>query len=430
MINRPLRGRTPEELERAFIASHCSEDGVRAALEAGIDADSFAIEAHSAAWGYLVQRVRDGVLPTLHDLTMAAGLSLPSVVDGQPWREELALRTIAQRTRRTLLENVASIEEDPMTAVRAIVGGLQTLAAPRETNTVLLDGDAVARYEGYLAMRQAISEGHDPRWPTGLDVFDRAGRGYKAGELVGIIGRPNAGKSWLLHYKSAVAYLAGARVLTFSPESTLSEVQYRIDPILSRRLGIVLSNEALEQGTQDPEVYQRYTSALALRQRSDWSIVDSGDAGSFTIEDVVTRIRAFRPDFVALDGFHLVEAGGETWKDFKSIARTLKGLGQSLGHVTVVVSQLQRQAVQAGDDNLGDLGDSAYGMGLEETANRILYLAQRRGDPSQRLFKIIKFRGARFTKDRQYLRFDVDSGNIGQYTPLADEDTGEVSFFS
>lgn len=417
------------DLERAFLATHWTAAKVAEALGAGVREDSFSLAAHAAGWDYLVARVGKGDDPSLADLRVLVGVELPTeITDARGVLEELLFRTMAVRARGVLIAHAGGLEVDPVAAVQEMVVGLSSLSHPSTARTSYTDAEPDRLIAAMREKVTAREEGRVIGIPTGWRDLDARGDSWKPGELVGVLGKMNVGKSAVLLRFGATAYLRSrSRVLILSPESTAEDMEARLFPMLAPHYGMRLSNRAIRSGEVDPELFARFVTTLAAEGRRDLIIRDAGDAGVFTLQDIVAQVREHRPNVVIIDGFHLISAGENTWQSMRAAAQTLKGLGQAMGHVTLAGSQVTRAAVQAPDD-VPEMGMSAYGLALEETANRIIHLAEVRGDQMRRVYKVSKHRDGERQVERRYLRFDVDAGIIEPIDPQEDEETGEVSF--
>jgi hypothetical protein len=69
-------------------------------------------------------------------------------------------------------------------------------------------------------------------------------------------------------------------------------------------------------------------------------------------------------------------------------------------------------------------------MGFLEASNKVISLAEKRGDPLQRVWTLPKNRDGYRITDRQYLRFDIDRGLIGDLGMSVDSATGIVDAVS
>lgn len=242
--------------------------------------------------------------------------------------------------------------------------------------------------------------------------------------------------SWFLAKCGAYAYMKHhKRVVFLSPESTIADVEARLEPIFARLMieeGLldtkdVLSNRDIRNLSINPDLYRRFHTVLAGFDRSDWITRDSGDAGIFTVPDIIAAAREYRPDMLIIDGFHLIRGSGKSWETMKEAAEALKGLAQDMGLVVLGGTQAQRDAVVAADDAPG-MGQTAYGMALVEAANRVISLGPVSNRHDRRMFKVPKFRDGAKILERQYLQFDVDTGDIRQLEADTDFGSGLVTF--
>ena len=419
---------TPDRLEVAVLSLLREPQNISLAIEAGITKDAFQVEKNASTWTYITERAARGERSTLADVSLACGVELlDQVADAVGFIEELAKRALARKTRQILVSRLDELENNPAKAVRGILGDLGELryGLGARAHTSHLDSDVMQRLSLVKEYAEKAKRGELVGIPTGFPCFDSKGDTWKPGEVVAIIGSPNVGKSMLLTWFSSYAYWYGnQKVLFISPESTVLDIAFRVDTILARFLGLKITNSDLRNGAVDLKEYEKY--AVQVASRSDWITRDCGDAGVFTVADIISQAREHRPNILAIDGFHLIKGDAHTtWENMKEAAQTLKGLAQSMDMVVIAASQVGRDAVLAADDT-PEIGHSAYGMALVETANRVISMAEKRGDQYRRVFKVPKNRDGAKILTRRYMRFDVDHGNIGEVVVRADEDTGMI----
>lgn len=420
---------TPEQLELTVLSSLNTLDKVRAAAEIGVCDDSFQVETHARVWAYVQELSGKGQTPLRGDVRAVYGVELlPDVSDAATYTQLLVQRTQTLQARRLLQRHAPGLESNPTEAVRAIMTGLGKIGRSFSGHTRSWDGDAAARLERVRARIQARDRGDLIGIPTGLPVFDQDSLPWQRGELVGIIGQYNAGKSWLLAYFGAVAYYRGRRrVLFLSPESTIEGVEMRFDALIGNMMSKVLGHKAMRKGTIDLTTYEDFISEVQDFGREDLIIRDSGDRGAFTVDDIVSQAREHQPDLLCIDGFHLIKGVGKSWENMKEASEVIKGLTQDMGLTTLTVAQVQRDAALA-IDQPPSLDQTAYGLGLVEASDRIISMCERRGEPHQRIFTVPKNRDDQKFTSRMYLRFDVDIGDIRMVQTTIDYDTGEVGF--
>lgn len=418
----------PEQVEAAFLASHCSIEAVTAALEAGIDSVSFQIPENQAAWQYLVDKVRKAEAPSVGDLVAAFDVDLPpDVADAEMWRDSLRLLTVQRKINLTLVDLIPQLAGDPERVLRLLKEKLETIGSPNLSRTEYYDFDVSKRL---ARMQEAIrlnAEGVGTGIPTGMAKLDDAGEQFLPGDLIAVLGKLNAGKSFLIINMAAHAWRAGFKVLFLSPESTVDDIEARLDPILARDLGYSFTNKSIRTGKVDFEEWEAYLIQLEALGRKDLIIKDSGDRGGFTLPDIRSYVAEYSPDLLVIDGFHLIGGMGASWENMMQAAGSLKGMAQHRRMVVIAGSQLQRSAV-IGNDDTSELGQSAYGMALEETANKVISIADKKGDPLTRIWRLIKNRDGEKILERQFMRFDVDNGFIGSMTVKIDPENRMVDF--
>lgn len=435
---------TPELLERAALSTLGTVDKVRLARERGVDEYSFQVEAHAEVWRYLLERAENNEPATIPDVLTVTGVSLdPNLTDDESLVTTLAMLALQRKARAVMRDRADELGEDPEAAISGLMGdlgGLTTPAAARGHVRRFAE-DVRGRLDRYAQRQERVEAGGSIGIPTGIPLFDNVGSHWMPGEVAAIIGPASVGKSyWLTKIAADANFDHGAKVLFLSPESMVEDIEYRLDPIIARKLGFNLSNRALRNGTQDAKVYADYVGALEewkATHDQEWITIDTGDSGTFLVADVVARTREHlagttidRPGILCIDGFHLIRGEGKTWEFMAEAAVAVMGLAHDLGITVLSVAQTKRSVLQ----NLGDaaeLADVAYGLALVENADRVISLAEKRGDPMQRVFKVPKNRHGEKETHRQYLRFDVDVGDIHQMGIEINEATGiidEVDF--
>lgn len=421
----------PHELELLALSSMTSAEIVRKAQAAGLGDSAWQVEDHARTWEYLVERANAGEDATAGDVYAVTGIELiPGITDVETFVEELVREGVRKDTIGLMVKAGERLRgPEPQKVVSELIGELSGVFHASAGSVVsFVDADADRRLQRFVERKRKVDSGGYVGLRTGLPSLDSRGFTWRGGEMVAVQGPLNVGKSTLILWFCAYSwYHDQSRILFLSPESTVDEVEDKVDPMIARFMGYNLSNTGIRTGRQDEEAYAAYLRELALLDRRDFIVRDSGDAGTFSVEDIVALVREHSPDILAIDGVHLITGEGKSWERMKAATDKLKGLGQQMKYVTIGGTQVQRDAVMSADE-VADPGQSGYGMAFMESANKVISLAYKRGDPMQRVWKLVKHRGGEKLLDRQYLRFDVDGGDIREMKAVADATSGAVDF--
>ncbi len=415
---------TSIEVELLALSSLVSADSVATARDAGVDELSFEHEPHAQVWKYLTESAAAGTSASRGDVAGVTGVELTEdIADAATFIERLVEFSLVRRSRVAVAEAGEKIHADPRAALSDLIGNVGEILASAERAHSLYFGDADRR----LAWFDAEEEGTPDGLETGLLMFDEAGEHWRPGEVVVVQGTTGVGKSWFLQSICATAYWdRGQRVLFISPELTAEAVEFRLEPMIARRLGFELSETKLRRRTEDRATYARYLKKMKKAERGEWVTRDAGAHAVFTFDDVLAMAREMRPRVLAIDGFQLIRAEGRSWESTKYMSEALRGLAVDLGMTVFATIQSQRDAMKARDD-VPSLDQAAYGMALSEAADRVIGIGEKRGDPTMRVIRVTKQRAGAKQAFRSLLRFEVDSGLIEEIAPEAESD-GTVRF--
>jgi replicative DNA helicase len=231
----------------------------------------------------------------------------------------------------------------------------------------LKDGDCIRTAGDKLADIIEHSKRPEMGIRSGFGRLDAMTRGFKAGELTVIAGRPGMGKTAMGLTVAVNASLSGKKVLFFSLEMAHSQLMQRV---LSR---------FSEQGVHSGEV-------------SDWQAVDSqveritrlpldiDDTAGLTVSDISSRTRRHKRrkgvDLIVIDYLGLMQATDRRANkvhQVEEITQGLKRLAKELNIPVILLCQLSRQIEQRDDKRpqLSDLRDSGA---IEQDADVVLFV--------------------------------------------------------
>lgn len=416
----------PEVLERLLLSALQTADDLKTLRRINVTADSFSVAPYRDVFIYIERRLMETALPPSDNELQALYDFKPdkTATDVESLATTLRHQELIRKAHGLMQENMDELYyREPADAIQAILEGLADLQASSSEHVGYSDANALDRLLVLKERAARRARGELIGIPTGLPLFDDTGVGWQPSELITIMGRTGIGKSWLLLYFGCVAYHAGYRVLYISPEMSKEQAEFRMDSVLSHLYDYTLSNQAILRGDIDPTVYESWLGYLSEGHR--WVTVDSTDTatGKFNIKDIAALVSAHKPDVLCLDGFHLLGGKDEQWKVISEAGKTLKGLAQRNGMVVITAAQVTREAMKTTGD-APDIQHGAYGKALMEDSDRLISIAQPRGQPKLRFLKIPKTRGGDLITIRVHLHFDVDVGDIRQIS--SDELRGEM----
>lgn len=352
--------------------------------DAGLKSEHFSRQEHVFIWQAAQQVAEAGGqadLVTVRQQLMVNGhmerVGLPyfaALVDGAPRPflpnillevsrlEDLAVGRLAHYAALTL--------DDALKQPGAVADGV--IAKHLDTIQSVLERKAAPDVAAWLDVNQQLAA-HERdvkasqdgfRVELGLDALDAVMGGMRAGEVLGLMGRPGIGKTVVLSHLTKHAAAAGFGQVFFSLEMPASQIVGRLKQTLYR-----VGRQQLEQMTKagglDEGHYRRAFDRLVIV-----------DTPSLSLSEITRRVRQIQQKplrdvplgLIVID--HLGLLGGDrrmTTYDRVSVqAREIKELAKRLGCVVVLAVQVSREAGGDGSRELG-LG-SARDSGVIEEA--------------------------------------------------------------
>ncbi len=207
-------------------------------------------------------------------------------------------------------------------------------------------------------------------WPT----FDMMTGGLMGGDLITIVGRPGAGKTYLMLHAANTAWLHHKTPLFISMEMKPLLMMQRATAMLTRLPITGIKHAAL--ATSQQAKMQKYLKGLKERQKKfPYWIVDGSLTA--TVQDVLLLAKQLNPGVVFIDGAYLLRGATRTLSRHErltEIAERLKGeLAEALNIPVVISYQLNREAARAkagevglenigGSDSVGQLSSVVLGL--------------------------------------------------------------------
>lgn len=414
---------TPDEREIALVASITNSQELNEVRSLGVTGDDFTLESCRKLWEYFNEcEIAERRFPTLADKRRLWNLTIPDDHPDDHHALGLDVKRAAHANiiRNVVVSRVQMIDEDPETAATEIVNELARVHSPNQ-RARFLDAMRDDRLEMLERRAALIASGGFIGWPTGFPVLQPHNTGIQPAQFITIVGRTNIGKSWLLDSMTVSAYRAGASVLFLSPEMTSEETEMRIDTLLMGAEGVDISLEGLLSGERRYlDRYRRWKDEHAPFA-NQWTTIDADESGGFTASIIYELVAKYRPDILAIDGFHLLggrRRGAQGWEMIKENADAIKALINLHGTAVINVTQAVRDI---GEFDMPDLDDSAYGYGLVQASDWVIGLGGTEGQPLRRRMSMPKKRGGARPRLTAHLEFDVDRGKIRQ---LSTEEAG------
>lgn len=405
-------------IEKAVLASLRSAEDLATIHEHQISEESFV--ALPQVFCFIANYIREfgGKSPSTSLLKSQFGVELEDVEDVPFYIAELKRRELGRNVHRVLERGIDLLGEEggAETASAYLLAELARVRHVKRVTRSVTDGDALTRFDKYIERREQVRQGSTIGLRTGLSCFDADQVGLKPGNLLGIVGNTNVGKSWLLMHIATTAYAeSGARVLFISPEMTVEEVEARWDTLMGRLCGVELSNIGLARGRGvNEDAYKRFVEAV--RERKDWITCEASDlGGSFTLSAIEDLIIQTRPDVVAVDGLPLLVAEGAPraaqWEQLAATSKGLKNLAKSYRTVMIVTNQATREA--EGRESMR-LRDTGYSYAFVQNCDQVIMISTPTEEVSnKKLISLMKVRVGKVSPGPVAITWDVDRGIIG-----------------
>lgn len=187
----------------------------------------------------------------------------------------------------------------------------------------------------------------------GWQYLDKSTGGLMPGDVVTIIGRPAAGKSWLVFFAAMQNWLMGKRVLVVSMEMAPL-------PVL-QRLGAMFAGTNISQlklGAYSSKTFSKFTSSMLklAKMDNDFLVVDGNLAAS--VEDVYILAAQMKCDQVYIDGAYLLRHPNTRLDRYTRVAENaelIKRVTSSQKIPTVASYQFARSASKDKKKNPGDV---------------------------------------------------------------------------
>ena len=291
---------------KSFLASVAQEQDLYSLLGHAAIHDMFT-PLEKPVFEYMALMARKhGKVPSPETILQETGVSLLNVPENPSFYLERMERRYTESTlKRSMLEAQKHFGDKDMNPEDAIP--IMQEALTQITRMKFAENVVDYRQAGPLLMQHYADTmlGDDSGMLTGWKSYDDMSGGLRTGDMMSVIGRPMAGKSWLLIWIALMCWLSGRKVLLISMEMTALYVLQRISAVHSQ-----VSMNHLKAGKQfGMTTLQKETYKEALEQAKDAEsglyVVDANLSG--TVEDVWGLWQSLRPDVGLIDGGYLLK---------------------------------------------------------------------------------------------------------------------------
>jgi replicative DNA helicase len=413
-----------QEIELKLILSLDSFQKLIDIKDAGITSKSFTHYSKEFGWIERYSRKYPGRVPD-YDVMHQKFPELDVEQEQIDWDQskewffgQVKKAELTRSMTRVLEESIRILvsEEKPVESLDYTV---QSLIAMRPGNRVAqskTDKDAIKRLDDYLKKLELRRQGKSLGIPSGIPFLDQNNVSWLPGQLIGILGSTKDGKSLLAEYLACVAYQQKNKVIFFSPELSIPEVEYRWDSIMSKMYGYDFSNIGLNSGENiDVEKYREWLEKIS--EREDWITVTSDIAKKqLSLDTIETYVDKYNPSLIVVDGIYLIKGRGknnaDSWERVGEIAEGLKSLAVSRNIVVIASNQLNREARMK--DN-PDIENTGFSYMFPQLVDKCIIINRPRDIQSDKV-RSIKLSAVRSGVDLPPVNiiWDVDTGNIGR----------------
>jgi archaellum biogenesis ATPase FlaH len=219
-----------------------------------------------------------------------------------------------------------------------------------KSTAVTLSPDAVNLSSGYdvtspdFDIDKLLDTELEKGIPFGFDQVDDIYWGFHPGQLVTLLGRQKASKSWLTLNSAFHAWISGYSVLFFSVEMGEELLQQRL-----LCLGSGVSPGRMRRGLLYPGEKERVKEfQQTLSSNGQGRFIISRKKTLITLDDIAEEVSKYKPHIVYIDGFSFMvdrRTGRMTddWQANENVAAELKSFAMDKDIVVFVNTQVQEK---------------------------------------------------------------------------------------
>lgn len=218
------------------------------------------------------------------------------------------------------------------------------------------------------------------KWPWHV-MNDQAGP-FEKGDYIVFYGRPKSMKSWVLAYLISWIFNLGKRAIVYTKEMTGMNIFSRVVACIAQvryqefRVGRLLPHE-------EHSLYSAQRMLNVMQQTEQLIALDASDEeGNDTVPWLRSKVDAYKPDFVFVDGLYLMTDIHHAKKDnqrVQNISRALRQMALNTGVPVIGTLQANRAAAKNDDANLDEI---AFSDAIGQDATQIFRVINEKDKPT------------------------------------------------
>jgi replicative DNA helicase len=207
--------------------------------------------------------------------------------------------------------------------------------------------------------------------PIPFEFIQEEIRGFKAGQLYVVAGRPKTGKTWFALICAAYAIMKGYRVLLTSLEMRAVEIARRLACII----GKISYNRVVKKTMSAKEKKKYYALLKDLKKGRLGNLVQIvGPGVAKGPETVGTLHKAFGAHLVVVDAFYNMQSDGDKeWERVLALMRKYRRVSLPSEAAWMLVTQFNRGGKSRRGANLDNLG---FSDAIGQDANALMYVVR------------------------------------------------------
>ena len=250
--------------------------------------------------------------------------------------EILKLRFIETELKKTMSGAAQHLQvegKDPEAALARLSQGVMALTTHQHARQMVDFRDSYDLVFGHLIKQWSAAEDRNLQlgWPT----LDEMIGGLARGDLLSVIGRPQAGKTMQMLYSAYSAWTAGRRVLFVSMEMTPLAIHQRLAALHAR-----IPMSYLKHGTLSTKYKNRLRTALKELKGGEVPLWVIDGNLSAKVNDVWALARQLDPDGIWVDGGYLMKHPSERDR-YKRVAENADLIKHELCPLAPVIASWQ-----------------------------------------------------------------------------------------